>query len=56
MSEPAVPLERLRENILRLKMFTAGRIVDSVLEQAVSKELSVVEVLDYLLWGEVRFR
>ena len=41
-----IAMDRLRENLLQLKMFTAESIVDSVLEQAVSKEMPAVEVLD----------
>ena len=51
-----ISMERLRENLLQRKMFTAEGIVDSVLEQAVSKDMSVVEVLDHLLGEEVRSR
>lgn len=51
-----IAMERLRENLLQLKMFTAEGIVDSVLEQAVSKDMSAVEVLDHLLGEEVRSR
>ena len=51
-----IAMERLRENLLQLRMFTAESIVDSVLEQAVSKDMSAVEVLDHLLGEEVRSR
>jgi len=49
-------LERLHENLLRLKMNTAERIVDDVLELAATREQPYVEVLDRLIGDEVRSR
>jgi len=49
--------ERLRENLLPLKMFTAESIMTRCsTEQTVSKEMSIVEVLNHLLGEEVRSR
>ena len=48
--------ERLHSNLLALKMYTAESVVDSVLELAVSKNMSVLEVLDHLLEREVSVR
>ena len=49
-------LERLHENLLRLKMNTAERIVDDILELAATREQSYVEVLDRLIGDEVESR
>lgn len=48
--------ERVHEHLLRLKMFTAEKVVDSTLEYAVSNESSFLEVLDHLLSEEVKAR
>ena len=38
--------ERIHENMMNLKMNAVEPVIDSMLEQAVSKETSFVEILD----------
>jgi len=49
-------LERLHENLLRLKLVTAEEVLDSTLEMAVNQQLAAVEVLDHLIAEELRAR
>ena len=39
-------LERLHENLLRLKMCTAEEILDSVLKNGVCQQLATTDMLD----------
>jgi len=48
--------ERLHENLLRLKLNTAEEILDSTLENAASRQLPVVEVLEHIIGEELRAR
>ena len=48
--------ERIHENMMNLKMNAVEPVIDSMLEQAVSKETSFVEILDNILDCEVRSR
>lgn len=49
-------LERLHENLLRLKLGTAEEILDSTLERAAEQQLSAVEVLDHIVAEELKAR
>ena len=49
-------LEHIHENMLKLKMFSSEKIIDSQLEQAVSRGLSTTEMLDSILDYEVKSR
>ncbi|MCE5296807.1 MAG: IS21-like element helper ATPase IstB [Euryarchaeota archaeon] len=49
-------LERLHENLLRLKLGTAEEVLDSTLEMAANKQLATVDVLDHLIAEELRAR
>jgi DNA replication protein DnaC len=48
--------ERLHENLMKLKLYTADEILDSTLERAASQQLSVVEVVDHLMAEELKAR
>lgn len=54
MAGTGLAYERLRTNLEKLKLDTAASILDSQLEIAAKKELSVVEVLDELMEQERR--
>ena len=49
-------LERLHENLLRLKMCTAEEILDSVLENGAAKQLATVDMLDHIVAEELKAR
>ncbi len=49
-------LTRIHENLVKLRMCSAEAVIDSQLEQAVAKDLSVVDVIDMMLDQEVRSR
>ena len=49
-------LARIHENLVKLRMYSAEAVVDSQLEQAVAKDLSVVDVIDMILDQEVKSR
>ena len=48
--------ERLHGNLLKLRMFAAESVLDSVLEKAAADDSSTVDVLDRLVDDEVRAR
>jgi DNA replication protein DnaC len=48
--------EQVHENLLQLNMHTAESIIDSVLELAVSKEMSPIDVINQILGEEVKTR
>jgi DNA replication protein DnaC len=48
--------ERIHENMMNLKMNAVEPVVDSMLEQAVSNDTSLVEVIDSILDREVKSR
>ena len=47
---------RIHENLIKLKMHSAESVIDSQLEQAVSKKSSLVDVIDQILDQEVKCR
>ena len=49
-------LERIHENLVKLRMFSSEAVVDSQLEQAASKGSPLVEVIDTILDQEVKSR
>jgi DNA replication protein DnaC len=48
--------ERLHDNLVQLKMFTAESSIDSMLELAASKDMATIEVIDQILDQEVKAR
>jgi DNA replication protein DnaC len=48
--------ERMHENLVKLRMFTAESVIDSQLEHAISNNTPFVDVLDLLLDSEVKAR
>ncbi len=49
-------LAHIHENLLKLRMFSSEAIVDSQLEQSVSRGLPTIEVIDIILDHEVKSR
>lgn len=49
-------IPRIHENLIKLRMFSAESVIDSQLEQAVARDISMVEVIDMILDQEVKSR
>jgi DNA replication protein DnaC len=49
-------LSRIHQNLINLRMYSAEDVIDSHLEQAVSKDMSITEVMDMVLDQEVKSR
>jgi len=52
----AETLERIHENLIKLRMYSAETVIDSHLEQAVTKDLSITTIMDKVLNEEVKSR
>jgi len=49
-------IQRIHDNLLKLRMFSAESVIDSQLEQAVTRDASIASVFDQILDLEVRSR
>ncbi len=49
-------IPRIHENLIKLRMYSAESVVDSLLEQAVARNMQMVELVDMILDHEVKSR
>ncbi len=51
-----IAYERIKNNLEKLKLTKLNEIIDNYLEMALKEETNIVDILDYLLDQETKFK